>query len=133
MRSTGRDQRGSMAVEVVILAPVLMMFALLVVAGGRYVAVQGDIEAAARDAARAASLESTRGAAEQAARSAIAASLDGSHCTVGYNAAWEPDGSVRVTLRCQVPYDDLGLLGLPGSVTVEADSQVRLDPYRRFE
>ena len=48
-----------MAVEVVILAPVLLMFVMLVVAGGRYVSVQGDIEAAARDAARAASLQDT--------------------------------------------------------------------------
>ena len=53
-RGCRRDERGSMAVEVVILAPVLLMFVMLVVAGGRYVGVQGDIEAAARDAARAA-------------------------------------------------------------------------------
>lgn len=134
MSGTRRDERGSMAVEVVILAPLLMMFVLLVVAAGRYVGVEGDIEAAARDAARAASLENTRGEAEQAARSTIAASLDGSDCAVGYDDAnWGPDGTVSVTLRCRVPYDDLGLLGLPGSVEIEAESHVRLDPYRRLE
>ena len=36
-----RDERGSMAVEIVILTPVLMMFVMLIVACGRYVAVQG--------------------------------------------------------------------------------------------
>ena len=128
-----RDERGSMAVEVVILAPVLLMFAMLVVAGGRYVGVQGDIEAAARDAARAAALENTRGEAEQAARSTVAASLDGADCRVAYNADWRPDGSVSVHLTCDVPYDDLGLLGVPGHVTVDAESHVRLDPYRRLE
>lgn len=132
MSGRRRDESGSMAVEVVILAPILMMFVLLVVAGGRYVSVEGDIQATARDAARAAALQDTRGEAEQAARSIISGSLD---CdpAVGFNADWRPDGSVSVTLRCQVPYDDLGLLGLPGHVTIEAESHVRLDPYRRLE
>jgi len=132
-RAGRRDERGSMAVEVVILAPVLVAFVMLVVAGGRYVAVQGDMQAAARDAARAAAFEDTRGQAEQAARSTVAASLDGSDCSVGFTADWRPDGSVSVELRCRVPYDDLGLIGLPGSVTIDTESHVRLDPYRRLE
>ena len=132
-RRPARDERGSMAVEVVILAPFLMMFVMLVVAGGRYVAVEGDIEAAARDAARAAALEDTRGEAEQAARTTIAASLDGSDCRIAYDADWRPDGSVRVRLTCDIPYGDLALIGLPGHVTIDADSFVRLDPYRRLE
>lgn len=133
MSSRRHDERGSMAVEVVILAPVLMLFAMLVVAGGRYVGVQGDVEAAARDAARAASFEDTRGEAEQAARSVIGASLDAPGCSVGFSSDWRPDGTVSVQVRCPVPYDDLGLLGLPGHVTVEAESHVRLDPYRSLE
>lgn len=128
-----RDQRGSMAVEVVILAPVLLMFALLVVAGGRYVGVEGDIQAAARDAARAASLQDSRGEAEQAAFATLGASLDCDHPRSTVTADWRPDGSVSVRVRCDVPYDDLGLLGLPGSVTIEAESHVRLDPYRSFD
>ena len=38
----GRDERGSMAVEVVVLIPVLFMFTLFVVAGGRYVSARAD-------------------------------------------------------------------------------------------
>jgi Flp pilus assembly protein TadG len=128
-----RDERGSMAVEVVILAPILLMFAMLVVAGGRYVDVEGDIEAAARDAARAAALEDTRGEAEQAARSTVAASLDAADCRLAYNADWRPDGAVSVRLTCEIPYGDLALLDLPGHVTIDAESHVRLDPYRRLE
>jgi Flp pilus assembly protein TadG len=131
-----RDERGSMAVELVILAPVLMMFAMLVVAGGRYVGAEGDVEAAARDAARAASLESDRGAAIQAANATVVASLDeidGADCRHTISTEWEADGFVRVRVSCDVPYGDLGLLGLPGHVTVDAESYVRLDPYRRFE
>lgn len=129
-----RDERGSMAVEVVILAPVLLMFAMLVVAGGRYVGVEGDIQAAARDAARAASLQDTRAEAEQAARSTIAASLDRDGCAAGIDTSgWGPDGTVSVRLSCDVSYSDLGLLGISRTVTIDADSRVRLDPYRRLE
>ena len=62
-----RGERGSMAVEVVILTPVLA-FVLLIVACGRYVAVKGEVEATARDAVRAASWSATRGGAGSGVR-----------------------------------------------------------------
>ena len=71
-----RDETGSMAVEVVILTPVLMMFVMLIAAGGRYVAVQGDIQATARDAVRAASLERDASSAHAAASTVMQQSLD---------------------------------------------------------
>jgi len=124
-----------MAVEIVILTPVLFMFAMLVVAGGRYVGVEGDIEAAARDAARAASLETSSGAARSAASAVITQSLEDMTCPqIDVNTgSWGPDGSVTVTLHCEVPYDGLGLIGLPGSTDIDATSTVRLDPYRKYE
>jgi Flp pilus assembly protein TadG len=130
-----RDERGSMAVEVVLLAPLLMMFVMLVVAGGRYVSVQGDIEAAARDAARAASLENQRGEAESVARQVVVASLDENTSCAGFSLGgeWRAGGSVVVHLSCRVSYDGLGLLGVPGSVAIDTSSTVPLDPYRSFE
>ena len=124
-----------MAVEMVLLTPVLMGFVMLIVAFGRYVAVQGDIEAATRDAARAASLATSRGAAESAARSTVAASLDDSTtcATVNVSGTWAPGGEIRVSLQCTVSMSGLGLIGLPGRVGVDADSSVPLDPYRRYE
>ena len=112
-----------MAVEVIFLVPLLMMFIMLVVAGGRYVSAEGDVQAAARDAARAAAEATYRASVE-----------DPGACSLGVNtAAWGPDGTVSVSVSCPVSFSDLGLLGLPGSVSVEADSRVRLDPYRRLE
>lgn len=130
-----RGDRGSMAVEMVLMTPVLMAFVMLVVAFGRYVSVQGDIEAAARDAARAASLAPTWGEAQSAARSTITASLDDdTTCNVvDVGGTWEPGGDVSVSLRCSVSMSGLGLIGLPGNVGVDADSSVPLDPYRRYE
>lgn len=132
MAVLARDEQGSMAVEIVVLAPVLFMFAMLVVAGGRYVGVEGDIEAAARDAARAASLETDEGAARSAASAVVRQSLEDMTCPIDVDADWRPDGTVTVTLHCKVPYDGLGLIGLPGSVDIDASSTVRLDPYRRY-
>ena len=124
-----------MAVEIVLLTPVLMAFVLLVVAFGRYVAVRGDIDAAARDAARAASLQTSQGAGAAEARRTVAASLDDDTTCSGVDVGgqWGPGGEVEVRLTCRVDLSGLGLIGLPGSVGVAADSAVPLDPYRTYQ
>lgn len=131
-----RGERGSMAVEMVLLAPVLMAFVLLVVMFGRYVAVRGDIDAAARDAARSASLQGSLAAARSEAHQVVRASLEradtcSSIAVDGSN--WGSGGTVRVHLTCRVSYDSLGLIGVPGSATVRAESTAPLDTYRRYE
>lgn len=129
-----RSERGSMAVELVILAPVMLAFMLLVVAAGRLVAVKGDLEAASRDAARAASLERDAGTAEARARQVVAASLDRQTTScrgTSVGGSFVSGGIVRVSLDCRVSYAGLGLIGLPGSVAVKADSTAPIDTYRR--
>lgn len=122
-----------MAVEIVIMAPILLMFVLVVVAFGRYVAVRGDVEAASRDAVRAASFERSSGAAAQVAALTAEASLNGRwSCTpTQLGGQFGAGDIVSITLSCQVPYTDLGLIGLRGSKTVTATSQAPLDLYRR--
>jgi Flp pilus assembly protein TadG len=128
-----RTARGSMAVEIVLLAPVMMAFMMLVVAGGRYVAVRGDVEAASRDAVRAASLERTAGAAESAAVDTAAAALqDVGQCqNAALSGNFVSGGTITVTVTCEVSYDGLGLIGLPGSKTVTISSSAPIDLYRR--
>lgn len=122
-----------MAVEVVLITPVLVAFMLLVVAFGRYVAVRGEVEAASRDAVRAASLERDATAALSAAAGTANATLGGRwNCqAVGLSGEFVAGGTISTELTCQVPVDDLGLLGLPGTVTVSATSSAPLDIYRR--
>lgn len=129
------DERGSMAVEVVFMIPILLLFMLLVVAGGRYVSVRADMEAAARDAARAASLQRSDDAARSAAGTAATAALDGfASCRMGgYDSDFRAGGSVEVTIDCDVPNDGLGLLGLSGSLAMSASGSAPLDTYRRTE
>lgn len=131
-RAAGRGERGSMAVEIVLLAPVMMAFMMLVVAGGRYVSVRGDIEAASRDAVRAASLERSEGAARSIAVDTAAAALqDGDSCqTAALSGDFAPGGMITVTLTCEVSYDGLGLIGLPGSKTVTIQSSAPIDRYK---
>jgi Flp pilus assembly protein TadG len=122
-----------MAVEVVLLAPVMVAFMLLVVAFGRFVATKGQVEAAGRDAVRAASIERDADAATAAARAAVAVQLDGrADCSQPLlEGAFEAGGVITVTLRCRVSYAGLGLIGLPGSVTVESVNAAPLDVFRR--
>ena len=66
--SRDRDA-GNAALELVVLAPVLLFVLGLVVAAGRTSIAQGAVDAAARDAARQASISLTPGAAQAAALS----------------------------------------------------------------
>jgi hypothetical protein len=129
-----RSQRGSMAVEIVILAPVMLAFLMLIAAAGRLVAVKGDLEAATRDAARAASLERDPQSASAAASLVVRDSLDKQSIDCGtpdLGGDFTAGGFVRITLHCSVSYDGLGLIGLPGKVGVQANSSAPIDTYRR--
>ena len=131
-RRPARDA-GSMAVEMVLLTPAIVAFLLLVIAFGRYVAVRGEVESASRDAVRAASLERSSSAAANAARTTASASLSSRYICQpaqlgGVFAAGE---TITVHLECSASLSGLGLIGLPGRVTVQGDSSAPLDLYRR--
>ena len=121
-----------MAVEIVVLIPVLFMFTLFVVAGGRYVSARADADSTARDAARAASQAHDRGAAVAAVNGAIARGLRSTRNCVseGLSGDFESGGTAIVRLRCTVEWRDLGLLGIPGSIRVDAQGHAPIDTYR---
>ena len=127
-----RSELGSMAVELVILTPVLMAFVMLIVACGRFVAVQGDMQATARDAVRAASLQRDYDSARAAAATVIQQSLDRDTSCQGFTlSGFAQGGTARIDLDCSVSYAGLGLIGLPGDVGVRAESNAPIDVYRR--
>jgi hypothetical protein len=132
MRARARDERGSMAIEVVVLIPVLFMFTLFVVAGGRYVSARADADSTARDAARAASQAHTHGEAEDAVRTAISQGLRSTRdCQpTGLSGDFRSGGTAVVRLKCRVHYKDLGLLGIGGSIPVDAEGHAPIDTYR---
>ena len=91
-----------MAVEIVVLIPVLFMFTLFVVAGGRYVSARADADSTARDAARAASQAHTRGEAGTAVQTAISQGLRATRdCRpTGLSGNFESGGTAIVRLNC---------------------------------
>ena len=140
IQSSRRDRdAGNAALELVILAPVILFLLGLVIAAGRTSVAQGSVAAAARDAARQASISLTPGAAQTAALSSARAALsqDGLTCdpvvTVNVSGFGVPVGepaSVQATVTCRVSLSSLVVPGMPGSRTLQATFSSPLDPYR---
>jgi len=141
MRRGGRSQRGSISVELAVLAPALALLLLLVAAGARVVEVQGHIDGAARDAARAASIARSYGQAVAAAQQAAQADLGTtSLCTagtVGTQVAGYPavplgaatPGAVTVTVTCQVNMSPFTALGFGVTKGFTGQAVAPLDPF----
>ena len=130
-----RHERGSVSVELVLLTPVLVGLLCLTVAFGRVQAARADIEASARDAARAASLERTAPAARFAGQMAAHAGLNaaGYSCAPLYidvdTSGFAADAMVTVTVGCTVRLADVTGMGIPSSRTLTATFS---EPLYRF-
>ena len=126
------SERGTMSIEVVVLVPVLLLITMVAVAGGRIVSAQGMVEAASRDAARAASMERSVGAANTAANQSLSrADTANANCSAGVDVGgFRRGGTVRVSVSCRVKLSDLGLVFLPGTTVVRAESSAPVDQWR---
>ena len=134
-----RNERGSAAIELVLLIPALMVLVLFAVAGGRVAIAHGSVEQAAADSARAASIARTAGEAQASAAEAARATLanQGLSCTSltvtldtsGFATPVGTPASVAATVSCTVRLSDLTVPGLPDPV-VSATVTSPLDVYR---
>ena len=125
---------GSASVELVLIAPAMVLLLLCAVALGRLVSASLDVDSAAQQAARAASLLRLPGqaqhVADQTARTALQetgracqafdVTTDTSHFTAG--------GEVTVAVACTTELSDLGL-PLPGSHVSRSTASVPVDSY----
>jgi TadE-like protein len=131
---------GSAPLELLILAPVILAVIGLVIAAGRTSVAQASVDAAARDAARQASISLSPAAARLAALASASAALraDGLGCKPVVTLDLEPGFStplgqpaqVSASVRCTVPLSDLLVPGVPGFRTLTARFVSPLDPYR---
>jgi Flp pilus assembly protein TadG len=134
-----RDERGTMALELVIMTPVLVAFMMLMVGVGRIVSAQSQVDSAARDAVRDASIARSSGEAQSRADAAARASLDkynwcqGGPSTQTDTSAWEPGGRVAVTVTCDADLGGLSLIGLPGTKVMTGRATAPLDTFRRTD
>lgn len=136
VRARLRDDRGTIAVEVAVIAPALLFLMLLVVYAGKVSEADGNVERAASDAARAASLRQHSSDAADDAQTTAAADLTaaGVPCLDVTTAVdtddFDPGGTVTVTVSCEASMADVTLLGVPGRRTFTATAVEVIDTYR---
>ena len=132
-RLRDRDsERGSVSVELVLLAPIIGVLLVVVVAVGRVENARADIEGAARSAARDLSIARDPLAAIGRVRDATASMV-----RVGepgcrqftFNATIDRT-NVAVDISCVADLDQDNILPLPGSMTLSASATEVLDAYR---
>jgi Flp pilus assembly protein TadG len=130
---TDRRDEGLSTIEVVILAPVMILFILVLVAFGQLVDGRGALDGAARDAARAGSIQKDHvtaiAEAKKAAQADLADVCSGPVSVVQTSAGFEPDTIFTVEVSCQVR--GLAMLGLDVPTTLKASFSSPLDPFRR--
>jgi TadE-like protein len=136
----GRPEHGNAALELLVLAPVVLALVGLVIAAGRTSVAQGSVDAAARDAARQASISLSPTAARQAALSSAYAALraDGLRCrpvvtldlAQGFGTPLGQPAQVSASVSCTVRLSDLLVPGVPGARTLTSRFTSPLDPYR---
>jgi Flp pilus assembly protein TadG len=137
-----RRERGSATVEMVVVAPGLIMIIGLLIMGGRIAIAGGSVEHAAAEAARAASIARTAAEAQASGDSTARMVLDnaGLQCvgaasvsidTADFTTtqAGQP-GEVSATVSCQVRLSDVAIPGLPGTRLMEHRASSPLDTYR---
>lgn len=136
-RTRSGRSAGSATIELLLLFPVLVLFAELTVLGGRVATARSDVASAAREAARQATLANTRAAAaaviQPVALTALASrgyACQSPSVRLGPNTRWEGGGQVEVVVNCNLNFSDLDLLSVaPGGTRVE---KVVLEPIDRY-
>ena len=133
------DERGSAAIEAVVVAPAVVLLIGLVILGGRVALAHQTVQNIAADTARAATLERTstaaRASANKALNAAIAqqlpcASHDLNLDLAGFKKPPGTPAAVTATVTCQLSIAELALPGLPGTVTLKATMTSPIDTYR---
>ena len=135
-----RGERGSAAIETVVIVPAFLLFVLLILYAGRVAVTRQAVQAAAAEAARAASIARSSAEAQRDGAGGAAAALrnQGLPCrsqrvvldTTGFAAPVGAPATVTATVTCQLDLADLTLPGLPGSRTVTATMTSPIDTYR---
>jgi Flp pilus assembly protein TadG len=130
------EESGSVALELVLLTPLLLLMLLFVVALGRTVSARLEVDGAAAQAARAASIARDPATATAMAQQTVSTALGSDHVTCGDlsvatdTADFTPGGQVAVTVTCTVDLADLVGLRLPAAETLSSTATSVIDQYR---
>jgi Flp pilus assembly protein TadG len=134
-----RTQDGSLAIEMAMLAPSLLVIFALIFVYGRAAQVNGTLESGTRAAARSVTLARSYDEAVDSAKAVLIEAMKDAPMScqnslnvriVGTYEAGEP---VTVDADCTYDISDLGLPGAPGDITTSSSFTSMLDPYRGLE
>jgi len=135
-RTTDRERGGSVA-SVMIVMMIVFMFFELIVMGGRIAAAQGEVNGAAREAARQGSLAQNSRQARDVAEVTADANLPNNKrsCTetdISFGGSFNNhDGRFTVAVSCRVDLSDLSLFSIPWPTkTFSANATEIIETYR---
>jgi Flp pilus assembly protein TadG len=121
--------------EIVILAPIIIVFLLLLAGLGRLVEARGQVYGAARDAARAASVSrepaAARLAADDAARRDLVGWCEERQPPTEIAGSFAPGGEISVYVSCTVDLAGLAVVGFTPKKLIRESATVPLDTYFR--
>jgi Flp pilus assembly protein TadG len=136
-RSWWRDDQGSVATEITMITPfliVLLVFVAVVIHRG--VDARLRLDDAAHQAARAASMQRSTATADLAARSTAQSALSGAGVVCRSvevttdTSGLVPGGTVTVMLSCPVDFGDALILGVAGRRVLSATASEPVDTWR---
>jgi len=133
-----RDERGSLALEMAMLAPCILLIFGLIFAYGQVAQVHGTLESGTRDAARSATQARTYTDARDRARQVVAEAITGTPAAcqddldVKVSNDFQPGEPVTVVATCHYSLSAL-LPGAPGTVTATSSFTSMLDPNRGLD
>ncbi len=131
-----RDQRGTLAIEMAIIVPSLLLIFALIYAYGRAATVNGALESGTRDAARSATIARSAAEAQDRARTVLTEAVRDlpascrSSLQVTVSDGFVPGEPLTVDAHCSYSLGDLGLPGAPGTITPRSSFTSMLDPNR---
>lgn len=136
------SERGSEAINTVIVVPALLMIVAVIIMAGRLAVAHSAVESAAAEAARAASIARTQVEANASAAAGAQVTLDSQNLTCastkvtvdtsGFAAPPGTPAVVEATVTCRVKLSDLALsaLPIPGFRQISVTTTSPIDTFR---
>jgi len=134
-----RTESGSLAIELAMLTPAILLIFALIFVYGRAAQVNGTLESGTRDAARSVTLARSYDDALARAHAVMLDALKDApqSCQDSLDlhivGPYEAGNPVTVDADCTYGISDLGLPGAPGTITARSSFTSMLDPYRGLE
>ena len=133
------DERGSLSVEMAMIAPALLLIFGLIFVYGRVGQVNGLLDSGTRDGARSATNARSYDEARQQATDAIRDAIQQAppDCVTSLKVQligrFEMGSPITVRATCSYGLSDIGLPGAPGTVHPTSSFTSMLDPNRGLE